>query len=85
MIAWSWVGLPVLGQQTLRFNRDIRPILTGACFACHGPDAASRKGDLRLDLPLAADSADGVIVAGKPEASELMRRITSGDPDSKMP
>jgi hypothetical protein len=65
----------------LDFNRDVRPVLSDACFQCHGPDKAKRKGELRLD------TADGkkVVVTGKPAESELVKRITSADPDEVMP
>jgi len=66
------------------YNKDIRPILVDACFACHGPDSASRKADLRLDR-FADATATGAIVAGKPEESQLIARITSTDPDEIMP
>ena len=66
------------------FNRDIRPLLAAKCFACHGPDKAHRKGDLRLDLR--QDAIDvGAIVAGEPEESELLRRISIDDPEERMP
>ena len=75
--------------ERVQFNRDIRPILSDACFSCHGPDHAQRKADLRFDTESGALSplADGqhAIVAGKPEASELIRRITSHDGDLVMP
>ena len=64
------------------FNRDIRPILSENCFQCHGPDGAARQADLRLDD---ADAARAVIEPGKPQASELVRRILSSDPDMRMP
>ncbi len=69
------------------FNRDIRPLLSDACFACHGPDNAKRQADLRLDLADAvfADPQKAVIVPGKPDASELIRRILSTDPAEVMP
>ena len=68
----------------LEYNRDIRPILAEQCFACHGPDSAARKADLRLDQRDAAiDMAS--IVPGDPEDSELIRRIMSDDPDELMP
>ncbi|MCC2672999.1 MAG: hypothetical protein K0Q72_5471 [Armatimonadetes bacterium] len=59
----------------ISFNRDIRPVLAAKCFACHGPDAAHRKGDLRLDLERAAHEA--AVVPGKPDASSLIARITA--------
>ena len=49
------VGLqPTQGEEPLQYNKDIRPILADHCFACHGPDSASRKADLRLDQREAA-------------------------------
>ena len=48
---------------TIEFNRDIRPLLSDHCSACHGPDKSKRKADLRLDVP---ESARGVLVPGKP-------------------
>jgi hypothetical protein len=68
----------------LDFNRDVRPILSDACFACHGPDAKTRKGDLRLDVRAEATKHDA-IVPGKAEASELVRRLLSDDPRKQMP
>lgn len=75
-------------QEPVQFSRDILPILSDRCFHCHGPDAENREANLRLDLP--DDSPDtiganSVIDVGDPEASELLRRITSNDPDLKMP
>ncbi len=71
------------------FNRDIRPILSGSCFKCHGPDEATRKSQLRLDLRAAATepakSGDRAIVPGEPAASELLRRVRSTDEDELMP
>ena len=73
----------------LAFNRDIRPILSDNCFRCHGFDKNSRQADLRLDIAEGAlvETASGVkpIVAGKPEESELIRRVTTDDPDERMP
>ena len=68
----------------LEYNRDIRPILAENCFACHGPDSAARKADLRLDQREAAVEA-GAIVPGNPEESELIARIHSDDADELMP
>ena len=66
------------------FNRDIRPILSGKCFKCHGPDAASREADLRLDH---RDQAVGLgaLVPGEPDQSSLMERVLSDDADIRMP
>ncbi len=64
------------------FNRDVRPILSDHCFACHGPDEKERKADLRLD---SADGLSNVVAAGDVDASELIARIASTDPDTQMP
>ena len=72
----------VLGVESVQYNRDIRPILSDNCFECHGPDAAKRKADLRLDI---GDEGKSVVVAGKPEASELFKRISHSDSQEKMP
>ena len=61
-------------DEKLGYNRDIRPILAENCFACHGPDSAARKADLRLDQREAAVES-GAIVPGKPDESELVTRI----------
>jgi hypothetical protein len=68
----------------LRFNRDIRPILSENCFACHGPDGNSRKGNLRLDRGEEA-IADGIITPGKAASSEFMKRILTANSDELMP
>ena len=73
----------------LDFNRDVRPILSDRCFACHGPDGEDRQAGLRLDLRDAAiaalDSGGTAIVPGDPAKSEILARITSNDPDVVMP
>src|SRR5262245_40012456 len=66
------------------FRFDIRPLLSKNCFSCHGPDEAHREADLRLDEREVAVEM-GAIVPGSPEKSELVRRITSDDPDEHMP
>lgn len=68
----------------IQFNRDIRPILSHNCLACHGADSAARKGDLRLDQREAALTAKA-FVPGKPAESELIKRILSTDPEEQMP
>lgn len=71
------------------FNRDIRPILSNNCFTCHGPDEGQRANDLRLDRPegMTAKLESGVtaVVPGKPDESELVARVTTDDPDLRMP
>ena len=71
------------------FRGQVRPILSDACFGCHGPDPETRKAKLRLDVRDggAFGDRDGgrVIEPGKPEESELISRITSDDPGEKMP
>lgn len=70
------------------FNREIRPILAANCFACHGPDAAERQADLRLDTregALANRDGHAALAPGKPEASELVRRISATDALERMP
>ena len=65
-------------ESSLNYSRDIRPILTENCFACHGPDEDAREGDLRLDSFEGATEADA-IVPGKPEKSELIARIETSE------
>lgn len=70
------------------FSRDVRPILSEHCFACHGFDESSREADLRLDIAEAATEDRGgmqAISPGKPQESEVWRRITAADPDEVMP
>ena len=73
----------------VRFNRDIRPILSDNCFYCHGPDNNKREAGLRLDtregLHGTGDAVQGAVVAGKPEASKLIERILSTNAEEKMP
>jgi hypothetical protein len=68
----------------LLFNRDVRPILSEHCFACHGPDKAKRKGKFRLDERDSALTRQ-VIVPGKPGESKLVERINSADESEVMP
>ncbi|MEZ5432134.1 MAG: DUF1549 domain-containing protein [Verrucomicrobiales bacterium] len=79
---------PGLHAGEIDFNRDVRPILSNACFTCHGPDAAERKADLRLDTSAGALADLGgyaAVVPGKPEKSEALVRLLSKDPDEIMP
>ena len=78
----------VIAEEKISFNRDIRPILSDACFACHGFDAHERKADLRLDTrdgALADLGGYAAIVPKDLEASEAWQRILSDDEDEVMP
>lgn len=76
-------------ERPLDFSRDIRPILSDRCFACHGPDDHERKARLRLDhrddALRPAKSGAAAIVPGKPAESELIKRLVSHDADDVMP
>jgi hypothetical protein len=72
------------GDEPVDFNRDIRPILSNHCFACHGPDANKRKAELRLDARDVAVQKKA-IVPGDIQASLLIQRIVHTDPDERMP
>ena len=74
--------------ESVDFTRQVRPILSAYCFACHGPDAKARQADLRLDVRKEATiGRDGTtaIVPGHPESSELLRRVQATDADERMP
>ena len=74
--------------EKVRFNRDVRPILSGNCFYCHGPDEKKREGDRRLDTregALAENDGVRAVVPGKPDASDLLARVLSHDKDEQMP
>lgn len=78
----------VAASDGVRYDRDIRPILSDRCFQCHGPDGNKRQADLRLDerASATADRRGRVAAApGDPEGSELWRRINASDPDDVMP
>jgi len=65
---------------SIRFNRDIRQVLSDNCFACHGPDSANRKASLRLDTEEGLFKGDyPVVIKGKPGESELLARISAKD------
>ncbi len=66
------------------FSRDIRPILSGKCFKCHGPDSETREADFRLDRRESAIDAD-VIVPGDPVESWILEVVSTDDPDLRMP
>ena len=84
----GWLPQAISGA-AIDFNREIRPVLSDACFPCHGPDASARKAGLRLDLrAVAVQPAESGEVAIRPNQaaqSELVRRIFSEDRDEVMP
>ncbi|MDQ3013499.1 MAG: DUF1549 domain-containing protein, partial [Acidobacteriota bacterium] len=74
--------------QDVQFNRDIRPLLSNSCFYCHGPDEKNRKAGLRLDTFEGATKDRGgyrAITPGKPDESELLKRVTAHDASEVMP
>src|SRR5437868_1601353 len=82
--------LRAASKPAIDFNRDVRPILSENCFSCHGPDKNKRKAD----PPLRLDTKDGLfgerdgthpVVAGKLDDSVLWMRVTSDDPEFRMP
>ena len=86
VLAWISLGTTLSAQpaaRAVRFERDIRPILSDKCFHCHGPDEGNREADLRLDLE--GPAKENAIVPGKADESELVRRVLSTDPDEIMP
>ena len=93
MRALTLVSLALLArgvaQDAVDYQRDIRPILADKCYACHGPDAATREAGLRLDDRAIAtgllDSGQRAITPGDTGSSELVRRIFATDADERMP
>jgi len=78
----------VVAVEAVDFNRDIRPVLSRNCFACHGPDGKARKADLRLDVregALAEREGVPAVVPGDRGKSELFARITNADSGDRMP
>src|SRR5689334_16295236 len=86
LLIWATASAAV--PEKVRFNQHVRPILSGNCFYCHGPDPKHREADLRLDNREGATADLGgyaAIVPGKPDESTLIKRVTSKDPDEHMP
>jgi len=89
MAALSGIAVGESGDspRKISFDRQVRPVLSSTCFTCHGPDEHTRQADLRLDRKddaLADRGGYAAVVAGNPEESELVARITADD-DSRMP
>ena len=90
-LALGWVFVSIAGTlaaEPVRFGREVLPILSENCLSCHGADEANRKAGLRLDQregALALKEGVAAVVPFHPEASELLKRITSRDPEEMMP
>ena len=80
-----------VGAESVKFNRDIRPILADNCFACHGPDASDAKAGLQLHsfetatAPIGERRNRQALAPGDRATSELWKRVSSKDPDEQMP
>ncbi len=90
LAAWGALGTVLTSHSApVDFNREVRPLLSDHCYACHGPDEAKRKAGLRLDLKASAfaelKSGHRAVVPGDPERSAVVQRLTSPDPDEVMP
>jgi hypothetical protein len=84
----TFVAPYAAGEEPIRFNRDIRPILSDNCFYCHGPDKNKREAELRLDSHEGLHGTGGqpgALIPGKPDDSPMLHRILSTDPDEQMP
>lgn len=89
LIPWVLAAVaPVSGAlaaDAISYDRDIRPLLSGSCFQCHGNDESTRKAGLRLDVADPGPDHAEAIVPGDPEASAVLQRITSAEPADRMP
>ena len=85
-VLWLAAGLlfasVAAAEQKISFTRQIKPILSGKCFACHGPDEKERKAELRLDVR--DEAVPSVIKPGDGEHSEVVVRIVTGDADARL-
>jgi mono/diheme cytochrome c family protein len=91
-VAFGWTATTAAGPQEkaappppVSFNRDILPILSNNCFACHGPDEAKRETKFHLDTKEGAFLEPGVIEPGDASSSMLIEMITHPDPKQRMP
>ena len=88
-VAGTLLSASAPAAERIQFNRDIRPIFSDTCYACHGPDENKVKGKLRLDSLEAArkggKSGEPAITPGHPEKSEVMKRLLTTDADDHMP
>ncbi|MCP3694015.1 MAG: DUF1549 domain-containing protein, partial [Planctomycetaceae bacterium] len=88
-IALSGTIVSAAEEKPIDFSRDILPLLSETCFKCHGPDQANREAGLRLDKHEGAlaklESGKTALVPGKSGESSIYQRITSKDPELRMP
>lgn len=82
LAVWTLVTTSSLAEDRVDFDRDIQPLIASKCLKCHGPDEP--EGELNLTLRQSAIDA-GAIELGNPEGSSLLERITSADPELRMP
>jgi hypothetical protein len=88
LVLWAVCSAQASAEEPVQFNRDVRPILASLCFQCHGFDQKTRQADLRLDTregAIAEHDGQTAVIPGQPDASELLKRITSTDPELVMP
>ena len=88
LMGFAALSQPAPPALRVEFNRDVRPILSDKCFACHGPDAKAKGIPLRLDVEAEAKAERGgrfAIRAGKPDESEVIRRVRATQPARRMP
>jgi mono/diheme cytochrome c family protein len=87
-LASAFAPFVLSAAEPVRFGRDVLPILSANCFACHGPDEKNRQAGLRLDVEAAAKAkrrSGFAIAPGEPDKSVILKRMTSNDPDVVMP
>jgi len=88
-VSWPTPSCLAADKADVQFSRDILPLLSETCFKCHGPDAANRQAGLRLDKHEAAtrklESGATAVVPGNSVLSAVMQRISSSDPELRMP
>jgi mono/diheme cytochrome c family protein len=88
LFVWHSPTAVVAEEPRVAFARDVLPILSKSCFACHGPDEGVREAGLRLDVEAEAKGpreSGAAIVAQDADASQMIARLTSSDPDHVMP
>ncbi len=88
LTVFAALARPARSAPGVEFNRDVRPILSDKCFACHGPDAKAKGIPLRLDVEAEAKAERQgrfAIRPGKPDESEVIRRVRAAQPARRMP